>query len=240
MFNYYYLMDIRKDFSRITPALLTAYVFDKDLDEKDSLWLLFEDTVLVNRNEIDVKFEHNLANILLISNKTMSEQIIKTLYNNDYNPFTDEINLEWFNNNQQQYLNKIMNELLQLEKAIKNILLGLFDGNGFILSEYNSKDINIKDFFFEYGIDILFTYEIGAKTIKIYFNNYTMTSTYIKRIIDKINSKYNCSFIPDSNSIEIVDTGINTWDIFHLINELEEKQSKEIKKTYRFKNKYKG
>lgn len=237
MFNYYYLMEIRRDFEGITPALITSYIFNKDLEEKDNLWLLFEDAVLVNRNEIDVKFEHNLANILLISNKVMSEQIIKTLYNNDYNPFTDEINLEWFNKNQQQYLIKIMNELLSLEKAVQNILLGVFREKTFILSEYNSKDINIKDFFFEYGVDILFTYEIGAKKIKIYFNNYSMTSMHIKRMIDRINTKYPCFFIPDSNSVEIIDTGINTWDIFNLLNEYKEQEEK---KVYRFKNKYKG
>lgn len=237
MFNYCYLRSIREDVENITPAAITSYIFNKDLDEKDKLWLLFEDVVLVNREEIAVKFEQNLANILLISNEIMSEQIIKTLYNNDYNPFTDEINLEWFNKNQQKYLIKIMNELLQLEKSVKNILLGIFREQAFILSEYSSKDINIKDFFFEYGIDILFTYEIGEKKIKIYFNNYTMTSMFIQHMIKKINTKFESFFIPNSNSIEIIDNGISTWDIFNLLNEYE--PIEERKKTYKFKNKYK-
>lgn len=232
MFNYYYLNKIRKDKTKLTPPKLMIYYFNQDLTDKDKLWLLFEEYILINNNSIDLDFEENLKNIILASNKTISEQIIRVLYNNDYNPFVDKINLEWFNDSQKKYIKKIHNTLIEIKDAIANVLLCETEKQLLVISEYHSKDINIKDIFFEYEIDILFTYETNDSIVKIYFNPYTISK--IQPLIDKIKTKYIVNFIQESNSIEIKDDKITTLDIFDLLVD------KKTMPKRRFLNSYKN
>ena len=225
MFNNNYLIEIRKNKELPTPPQMVAALFDKELSEKDKLWLLFEDEIIIGKKELElVPFEHNLSNILYISNNIMNYQIIKTLYNqDDYNPFEDKINLEWFNSPQQQYLKNCFNTLLEIKEAKDNILVGFNDDKPFIMSEFNSKDINIKDLMFFYDIDVLLTYEYNDSVSKIYFNPETLDVLTIYAFFKKILLTYKtlCKVNPESVSIEINKFDLRTVDIFNLLNQLD-------------------
>lgn len=225
MFNNNYLIEIRKNKELATPPQMVAVLFDKDLSEKDKMWLLFEDEVIIDKKELMlVPFEHNLSNIIYISNSIMNYQIIKTLYNqDDYNPFEDKINLEWFNPQQQQYLKNCFNKLLEIKEAKNNILIGLNNDKPFIMSEFNSKDINIKDLMFFYDIDVLLTYEYNDPVSKIYFNPETLDALTIYAFFKKILLTYHdlCKVNPESVSIEINKFDLRTIDIFNLLNQVD-------------------
>ena len=111
MYNYFYLAKLRTDNIEMTPPLKTIYLFKDMLEEKDIMWLMFEEEILINKKPINMEFCDNLANLILIFNKNMSEQILKILYKNEYNPFKDKINLEWFNNSQRQYICPMQREI---------------------------------------------------------------------------------------------------------------------------------
>lgn len=237
MYNNRYLQDIRTNITLPTPAENILYLFKKDLTEKDKIWLIFEDELFVKKKElVDVPFEENLRNILFVSNLNMTNQIIKVLYENEYDPFKDYINLEWFNTEQQKYLLKTKKILNEIKSDKDNVLIGCDIFSAFRISEFDSKDINVKDLFFLYGIDILFTFEPNDTINKIYFNNESLSIPHIQYLLNKISKVYKCNFIPESVSIEIDDKDLNAKDIFNVINEV----NFELPKQHKYEKNYKG
>lgn len=241
MYNNIYLQEIRKNKNGLTPAENIEGLFSKELTEKDKTWLLFEDEIFVKKMELkDVPFEQNLRNIIFVSNNSMTNQILKVLYNNDYNPFTDLINLEWFNETQQKYLLKCFDTLTSINKAKDNFLIGVDQFSLFTVSEYNSKNIDIKDLFFFYGIDILLTYTENSNIKKIYFNSETLSLWQIQIMMRKIQQYYNIKIIKESFSIEVESEQVFTRKLHSILNEVNFEELREMKEEKTFKYKFKG